>query len=260
MHANVIQFSGGRTSAYMTHRLITEQPGEYLVLFQNTGKEMPATLDFINECDKRWGLNVVWLEYRYGNNFEVVNYHTASRDGRPFAELIAHKKHFLPNRMTRYCTDQMKIQTARRYLQSIGLKEWDAYIGIRYDEPRRWSKLANHPEYMTPIYPLVHWRVNKKDVLEFWARQEFDLNLKEPYGNCDLCFLKGKGKLATIAKERPDLFEWWEQFEENVSGGYERTKGSFKYGITYRQIREVVEISPGLFDNDPSFECFCNTD
>jgi 3'-phosphoadenosine 5'-phosphosulfate sulfotransferase (PAPS reductase)/FAD synthetase len=47
----------------MTKRLIDEG-GEYLVTFQNTGKEMPQTLEFINECDKRWNLNMVWLEYR----------------------------------------------------------------------------------------------------------------------------------------------------------------------------------------------------
>ena len=93
---NVINFSGGRTSAYMTKRLIDEGD-DYLITFQNTGKEMPQTLDFINECDKRWNLNVVWLEYRFGNNFEVVTYETASRDGRPFDEAIAHKKQFLPN-------------------------------------------------------------------------------------------------------------------------------------------------------------------
>ncbi len=220
---------------------------------------MPQTLDFIHECDVRWGLNIVWLEYRYGNNFEVVNYHTASRDGRPFAELIAHKKHFLPTRVQRYCTDQLKIATARRYLQSIGIEEWDSFVGIRYDEPRRWSKDNNFPSYITPIKPLVSWRVTKKDVLEFWAKQDFDLQLKEPYGNCDLCFLKGKGKLATIARERPDLFAWWEKQEETMSGGYD-SKNGFKNGITYRQIREVAKISPQLFDNDPSFECFCNTD
>ena len=72
---NIINFSGGRTSAYMAKRLI-DTCDNYLVTFQNTGKEMPQTLDFINECDKRWGLNVVWLEYRYGNNFEVVTYET----------------------------------------------------------------------------------------------------------------------------------------------------------------------------------------
>jgi 3'-phosphoadenosine 5'-phosphosulfate sulfotransferase (PAPS reductase)/FAD synthetase len=94
---NIINFSGGRTSAYMTKRLIDMGLTDYIVTFQNTGKEMPQTLDFVNECDKRWGLNIVWLEYRFGNQFEVVSYETASRDGRPFAELIEHNKHFLPN-------------------------------------------------------------------------------------------------------------------------------------------------------------------
>ena len=94
---NVINFSGGRTSAYMTKRLIDEGLTNYIVTFQNTGKELPQTLDFINKCDKEWCLNIVWLEFRYGNKFEVVTYETASRDGRPFDEAIAHKKHFLPN-------------------------------------------------------------------------------------------------------------------------------------------------------------------
>ena len=126
---NIINFSGGRTSAYMTKRLIDEGLEDYIVTFQNTGKEMPATLDFINECDKRWSLNVVWVEYRYGNNFEIVNYKTASRNGRPFDELIAWKKGFLPNTMMRFCTDQLKIQTSKRHLKSIGLKEWTIYNG-----------------------------------------------------------------------------------------------------------------------------------
>jgi len=67
---NIINFSGGRTSAYMTKRLIDEGLDDYIVAFQNTGKEMPETLDFINECDKRWNLNIVWLEFRYGNNLK----------------------------------------------------------------------------------------------------------------------------------------------------------------------------------------------
>lgn len=248
---NVINFSGGRTSAYMTKRLIDEG-GDYLVTFQNTGKEMPQTLDFINECDKRWSLNIVWLEYRYGNNFEIVNYETASRDGRPFDELIAHKKHFLPNTRTRYCTDQLKIQTIRRYLQSIGIKQWTSYNGIRFDEPRRWSKMRNLPNYQELEMPLVKWKITKIDVLNFWNNQDFDLKLKEPYGNCDLCFLKGKGKLAIIAKEKPELFDWWENHESKG--------GTFKKDISYKALRYRSESQPGLFDNDPSFECFCNVD
>lgn len=258
---NIISFSGGRTSAYMAKRLIDEGLEDYLVCFQNTGKEMPATLDFINECDKRWGLNIVWLEYRYGNNFEVVDYETASRDGRPFKELIEHKNHFLPNTMMRYCTDQLKIQTLRRYLKkSLGVQEWSSYIGIRYDEPRRWNKTKFMPKYVDIEHPLVKWKVTKEDVLNWWSKQDFDLMLNEPYGNCDCCFLKGKGKLAIIAKERPDLFKWWEEVEGKSMNLYPDSVKGFKREITYKQLREKSQAQQGLFDGDPSFECFCNID
>jgi hypothetical protein len=252
-HAHVINFSGGRTSAYMTKRLIDEGKEDYLVSFQNTGKEMPATLDFINECDKRWNLNIVWLEYRYGNSFEVVTYETASRSGRPFDELIAHNKHFLPNQSARYCTKGMKIDTVRRYLQSIGIETWTSYNGIRHDEPRRWSKVKNLPSYQDIEMPLVGWKVNKQMVLDWWKEQDFDLNVKEPYGNCDCCFLKGKGKLAIIAKERPDLFDWWIKHED-------KRGSTFKKDISYKQILNASQSQYQLFENDPSFECFCNID
>lgn len=247
---NVINFSGGRTSAYMAKRLIDEG-GEYLITFQNTGKEMPQTLDFIHECDQRWNLGIVWLEYRFGNNFEIVNYETASRDGRPFDEVIAHKKYFLPNQRMRYCTTFMKIDTLKRYLKSIGVDQYTSFNGIRYDEPRRWAKIQNTE--MDIELPLVKWKVTKQDVLEWWDKQEFNLKVNEPYGNCDCCFLKGKGKLGIIAKEKPELLEWWIKHEN-------KSNSTFKKEISYYQIKDKAESQLGLWDNDPSFECFCNID
>jgi hypothetical protein len=250
---NIINFSGGRTSAYMCKRLIDEGLEDYIVTFQNTGKEMPQTLDFINECDKRWNLNIVWLEYRYGNNFEVVNYKTASRAGRPFDELIAWNKGVLPNTMMRFCTSDMKINTLKRYCKSIGVKEWNHFVGIRHDEPRRWSKTSNLPQYMDVQHPMVKWKTKKSDVLNWWSKQDFDLMVNEPYGNCDGCFLKGKGKLAIIAKEKPELFDWWINHEK-------QTNNTFKKEISYQLLKDKSLAQQGLFDGDPSFECFCNTD
>jgi 3'-phosphoadenosine 5'-phosphosulfate sulfotransferase (PAPS reductase)/FAD synthetase len=246
---NIINFSGGRTSAYMTKRLIDEGLTDYIVTFQNTGKEMPQTLDFINECDKTWNLNIVWLEYRFGNGVEIVTYETASRDGRPFAEAIAHKNFFLPNQRIRYCTQLMKIDTLRRYLKSIGITEYTNFNGIRYDEPRRWNKIKNSD--LDIELPLVKWKTAKKDVLDWWKLQDFDLMVNEPYGNCDCCFLKGKGKLAIIAKEKPELFDWWINQEKT---------STFKKEISYKQIKNKANSQIGLWDNDPSFECFCNID
>jgi 3'-phosphoadenosine 5'-phosphosulfate sulfotransferase (PAPS reductase)/FAD synthetase len=247
---NVINFSGGRTSAYMCKRLIDEG-GEYLITFQNTGKEMQGTLDFINECDKQWNLNIVWLEYRKPASFEVVTFETASRDGLPYKHLIEQRPASIPNMQFRYCTSELKINTLKRYLKSIGVNDYTSFNGIRYDEPRRWQKTKDS-DYDVEL-PLVKWKVNKQDVLNFWKEQPFDLKVNEPYGNCDCCFLKGKGKLSIIAKEKPELFQWWIDIENE-------SKHQFKKEITYQQIKDKSQNQLGLWDNDPSFECFCNID
>lgn len=247
---NVINFSGGRTSAYMTKKLIDDGIDNFLVMFQNTGKEHPGTLDFINECDKRWNLNVIWIEYRFGNKFEIVNYETASRDGKPFNELIQYKNGFLPNVVTRYCTDQLKIQTQKRYLKSIGVKNWIIYNGIRYDEPHRWSKMKNLPSFYDIELPLVKNKTTKNDVLNFWKNQNFDLQIDDYLGNCDLCFLKGTNKLQYIANKYPNLFDWWIQHEKT---------STFKKNISYQKIKENSQKQISLFDDD-DFPCFCNID
>jgi 3'-phosphoadenosine 5'-phosphosulfate sulfotransferase (PAPS reductase)/FAD synthetase len=245
---NIINFSGGRTSAYMAKRLIDEGITNYIVTFQNTGKEMPQTLDFINECDKQWNLNIVWLEYRKNLTFDIVNYENASRNGEPFDYLLEHKKGILPNNYFRFCTLELKINTLKRYLKSMGIKDFISYNGIRYDEPQRWSKAQEDTEL-----PLVKWKITKQDVLNFWQKQNFDLKLNEPYGNCDCCFLKGKGKLAIIAKEKPELFDWWISKEQN-------SQYQFKKEISYNQLKNKAQSQLGIFDNDPDFHCFCNID
>ena len=247
---NVINFSGGRTSAYLTKHLIDEG-GEYLVTFQNTGKELPQTLDFVNECDKKWNLGIVWLEYRKPVSFEVVTYETASRNGEPYSQLLEQRPASIPNMQFRYCTMELKIMTLKRYLKSIGITDYTSFNGIRYDEPRRWQKVKDSD--IDVELPLVKWKVTKKDVLNWWKLQDFDLMVNEPYGNCDCCFLKGKGKLATIAKEKPELFDWWIDIE-NKSGH------QWKKEISYQQIKDKAQSQLGLWDNDPSFECFCNVD
>jgi 3'-phosphoadenosine 5'-phosphosulfate sulfotransferase (PAPS reductase)/FAD synthetase len=56
----VISFSGGRTSAYMLRKVLDahegELPPDVFVVFADTGKERPETLDFVRECSKRWGV------------------------------------------------------------------------------------------------------------------------------------------------------------------------------------------------------------
>ena len=61
-----ISFSGGRTSGYMLHQILEANgslPDRVQVLFANTGREMPETLEFVRECQERWGVKITWVEY-----------------------------------------------------------------------------------------------------------------------------------------------------------------------------------------------------
>lgn len=138
-----LQLSGGRTSAYMLWRTLQlngGKPEDLVVCFENTGKEDEATLRFVHEIESRWGVPVVWLEYRQAeepaNRWRQVTFKTASRNGEPFAAAIEQRQ-YLPNPVTRFCTVELKIRTAHRYLRSIGWFDdeegWDQFVGIRAD-------------------------------------------------------------------------------------------------------------------------------
>jgi hypothetical protein len=217
-----IAFSGGRTSAYMLHHLLEANgsfdPARVQVVFGNTGREMPQTLDFVRECGKRWGVPIVWVEYRPALPlFEVVDFASASRCGEPFSDLIVRKR-ALPSQARRWCTSELKVLAAHRYLRSIGWREYSKAVGIRADEAHRMTgddKDAN----VTRWRPLVEAGVTKTQVLAFWDRQCFDLRLPRhsSLGNCDGCFLKSEVALAALARDYPERHAWW-QSQEAATG------------------------------------------
>jgi 3'-phosphoadenosine 5'-phosphosulfate sulfotransferase (PAPS reductase)/FAD synthetase len=146
----VISFSGGRTSAYMLHQTLEANnglPSDAIVCFQNTGKEAPQTLDFVQECGQQWGVEIVWLEFagfeppgRSHCLFDIVTRETCKTQGEPF-ELLCEQLGILPNPVARTCTANLKIKTMIAYLKSIGWDEWDIFLGIRADEPSRAARM-----------------------------------------------------------------------------------------------------------------------
>ncbi len=70
--------------------------------------------------------------------------------------------------------------------------------------------------------PLWEAKVTKKMVREFWAKQYFDLGLKDYQGNCDFCFLKGRRKKMTILSEDPSIADWWIEMELMANGTFDK--------------------------------------
>ena len=103
----VISFSGGRTSGLMLRRTLDAHggtlPPDVYVVFANTGRERVETLRFVADCAQQWSVPVRWIERDWSRpaaeRWREVEYNTASRNGEPFAQLIASKQ-FLPNALS----------------------------------------------------------------------------------------------------------------------------------------------------------------
>jgi 3'-phosphoadenosine 5'-phosphosulfate sulfotransferase (PAPS reductase)/FAD synthetase len=245
-----IAFSGGRTSAFMLHQILEangDLPERAKVLFQNTGREMPQTLDFVHECGVRWNVEIIWLEYRSSAPlFEEVSHNSAARNGEPFEALIRRKK-YLPNQQARFCTIELKVRTAKRYLRSIGWDYWTNAVGLRADEPKRLKKEGvKHGDRWMIWQPLANAGVGKHDVAAFWEKQPFDLKLpnirgKCWLGNCDGCFLKSEANLAAFTRDFPGRSQWWEQMEELASELTAGTAAHWSKRYTRAELREYMD-------------------
>ena len=248
----VISFSGGRSSAFMLYKILEAHnfklPNYLSVIFCNTGKEMPQTLDFVEDCSKNWNIDIVWLEYTGKKSFKEVNYKTASRNGELFEQLIIDRK-YLPNMMARFCTSELKVLTIERYMD----QDFATVVGIRADEPRRAAKMRNKENYFVP---LADAKVTETEIDEFWQQQNFDLAMP-PAGvntlsNCDLCFLKGGKIKQSIIEHNPKLADWWIT-QENYMGSFFRSDQP-----SYSKMKIIATDQGQLFDfDDESIACFC---
>lgn len=271
----LISFSGGRTSAYMLHEILRAHggtlPDDVVVAFANTGKEREETLRFVHECDSRWGVQIHWIEYRRGRpGWEEVGFNSASRAGEPFSSLIKGKS-ALPNWQARWCTSGLKVIPKFALMRGLlGLEpgQYLEVIGLRFDEGMRILKgMARAEEHGHCVrYPLSVAKVTKADVLHFWLGenidprdlrsplpQGFDLGLRSHEGNCDLCFMKGRGLRKRVIRDDPAAAAWWAE-QERLTGGF------FDRRDRVSQLVDEVRRSPSFFDpddDDTDFDAEC---
>lgn len=235
-----ISFSGGRTSGFMAKWCIDNWKDDELVfIFANTGKEREETLEFINKCDKHFNMNLVWIEYdpqkEHGkkNWYKVVDFETASRNGEPFEKYIAKER--IPNAAYPNCSGRLKSLPMHNFIKhELKWENYSTAIGIRYDERHRVNwETAKRENW---IYPLItDIRVDKKYIRNWWDKQDFDLELKDYEGNCDMCWKKSKRKLMTLILEQPNLINWWDEMETKYG------KGDYHFFRNNESAKDLIE-------------------
>ena len=147
--------------------------------------------------------------------------------------------------------------------------EYATFVGLRYDEMRRVIKVqrrnsrgpeANGYDGEHVYMPLAKIGVTKEAVDDFWANQNWGLELPSEAGlsNCVYCFMKGAGTLRQVHnhmeinnKKSSDInspcdINWWKRMEHR----YGRDLKAEKRVI---QKKERAEAVIGFFGVDSGF-------
>lgn len=212
--------SAGLTSVMMAIKMKEWYSNSNIVnVFLNTGKEDIRSLEFMNQCDKYYNLNLVWLEAKInplkkkGTDYKITSFEKLDLEGKIFENGI--KKYGVPSRVNKWCNRELKLTPLEKYANNLfGVDNWCLALGIRTDEIDR---ISDKYKENNTFYPPFENNIDSRERNKFWSNEPIKLNIKGYEGNCEFCFEKSKRKRMTIAVENPNKLIWWDKMEKKYS-------------------------------------------
>ncbi len=267
----VNSISGGKTSAYISNiypadydvfSLVRTSDKKCLypdkkirqIVSDKIGKEFIGTLE-----DDVIIQTILELEQFNGRQIHWVS-------GRTFDEIIVKKSgiRFLPNKMARFCTTELKLQPIFDWWKKEVDQVVEMRIGFRANEQRRANKLLSKAnengidefksiigktktgtsnrwksfEWRKPVFPLIKDGVYKDTIEQFWI----DKPVKFAYmNNCVGCWWRSPLLLKKMSNKHPKKLQWFADQESDTS--------KWRSDVMYKDIikwNSQIE----LFDND----------
>jgi hypothetical protein len=193
--------------------------------------------------------------------------------GKTFEQIIKDNYNYLPNKMTRYCTVEMKLKTIYNFLRENTELPIEMRIGFRPTEINRANKVLeradeNGIEYFETIvgkrktqnkwgkvayrkvtFPLIENNISKDTIYNYWN----DKPIRFAYrNNCVGCVNRQPLMISHMASKDIDKVNWFNKIEKE-------TGNRFISDASFEQILKFN--SQGLLFTDDDFnECdsgFC---
>jgi hypothetical protein len=188
--------------------------------------------------------------------------------GITFDEVVKTKGGWLPNKLHRYCTTNMKLMPMFNWWHKEIGEPAEMRIGFRANEQRRAKKMierknenglleikatvSKHPngknkwevfEWQAPSFPLIVDNIYKDNVEEYWKDKPVRFAWMN---NCVGCFHRNEILLKKMFDKHPNKMQWFADQEKGRG-----VKGIWKHGtgVTYEKIKEY-KLQVELFDDD----------
>jgi len=183
--------------------------------------------------------------------------------GKTFEEVIKQNYGYLPNKMTRYCTVEMKLKPIFNWLKENTELPVEMRIGFRPNELQRAEGVLkradeNGIEYFNTVigkrktqnkwglvpyrkvtFPLIENNISKDLIYNFWN----DKNVRFAYrNNCVGCVNRQPLMISHMAQKDLDKVKWFEKQELN-------TGNRFLSDVSFSQILNFG-IQNTFFDDD----------
>jgi hypothetical protein len=245
----VNSLSGGKTSSYMA----CNYPADYDI-FALVRIDDPASspkdqalvkmvsdkigMNFIATAEDDKTLKLMFdLEQKIGREITWIT-------GDSFDQIIHNRKR-LPNRLWRFCTQEMKMKPIFEWWQKNIHDVVEMRIGYRYDEMERADRFTESMKVVVGRtksgnrnrWGEIKWRVGKFPLIEDKIIHPTINNWSLTSGlafpkdsNCVGCFWKADQQLRKNWDDNPDKMSWFSDQE---------VKGTWKSGVRYEDIRQM---------------------
>ncbi len=194
--------------------------------------------------------------------------------GPTFEEIVQKRGQYLPNKIARYCTTEMKTFPIAQWRHKNIEGDVEMRFGFRANEMRRADRMIKKLndngmtevkiivgrtkngrqnkwktiEYCKPTFPLIEDLIYKDTIEKFWE----DKPVRFAYmNNCVGCWWRTPPLLKLMHEKQKEKMEFFAKLERE-------SKGTFQTGITYDKIidwKPQVKLSEDGFDECDSGYC-----
>jgi hypothetical protein len=273
----VNSLSGGKTSSYLASKYKADYNVFSLVRTNDIKCQFPDKLirqkisdrlgqDFIGTLEEDTIIyTMLDLEQHIGSKINWVT-------GKTFDQIIDQKGRYLPNKIARYCTTELKTLPILHWIYEEIKSPVIMRFGYRANETRRAKKMLEKTDengltsvratfsklkdgrnswadykYCKPEFPLIEDNIFKDQIEQYWQNK----NVRFAYlNNCVGCFWRNPLLLKKMHTKQPQKLQWFSDQETE--------KNKWRSDIKYSEIikwQTQLELFDSEFNECDSGNC-----